>query len=156
MTIDESFITENKSTQKRKLLQKRRTLVSDSVVLEPQISVPRPYLSPFLQPKSTTYLKHTHLKHAHQVASSQRVWLREARPTTLWEERCTLAACSSPEKPSRISPGRERTHLCPQTPLACSSAFCSGPHFTSLPPTRQALCYLLGCSHPICQGPSRL
>uniref|UniRef100_A0A2K5DZR0 Translin associated factor X interacting protein 1 n=1 Tax=Aotus nancymaae TaxID=37293 RepID=A0A2K5DZR0_AOTNA len=37
VTMDDSFLTEDKSTQKHNLPQKRRTLVSDSVVLEPQI-----------------------------------------------------------------------------------------------------------------------
>ncbi|KAK2085286.1 hypothetical protein P7K49_036586 [Saguinus oedipus] len=55
--MDDSFLTEDKSTQKHKLPQKRRTLVSDSVVLEPQMSAPRPYPPPFQQPKNTTHLK---------------------------------------------------------------------------------------------------
>lgn len=58
VTIDDSFITETKNSQKNKLSQKRKTLVSDNVLLELQMSAPRPNLPSSLQPKSNTHLKH--------------------------------------------------------------------------------------------------
>lgn len=79
-TIDDSFLTETKNTQNRKLSQKRKTLVSANVLLETQISALGRYLSPSLQPKSTM-----HLKHASQSGFSpiKGVWLTEARPIKL-------------------------------------------------------------------------
>ena len=78
--IDDSFLTETKNIQNRKLSQKRKTLVSGNVLLETQMSALRPYLPPSLQPQSTT-----HLKHGSQSSFSAAggVWLTEARPIRL-------------------------------------------------------------------------
>lgn len=57
-TIDDSFLTEIKNTQNRKLSQKQKTLVSANVLLETLMSILRPYLPSSLQPKSTMHLKY--------------------------------------------------------------------------------------------------
>lgn len=141
------FPAETSNTQKRKLSQKRKTLVSDDILLEPQISDPRYYLLPSLQSKNTTHLKHAPsngLSHQGSVA-------HRCQGHQVWGEKVHTCHTSS-QTPQQ----RERLSLCPWKPFTCSSAFWSGPHFFIQPAMCQALCQVQGWSHQICQGPSGL
>nr|KAF6286516.1 translin associated factor X interacting protein 1 [Myotis myotis] len=139
VTVDENLLTETYNAEKRKLSQKRKTLVSGDVLLEPQMSDPRSYLFPLCNPKTPPTWNMPH-----QIASPTRGFqFTEARATRLWGKNVHTCHTSSQ------TPQQRETQPVPIDTITCNSAFWSGPHFFIQPAMCQELCrsakVLQGC-----------